>query len=366
PEFDVALAHDLYRALLEPVSSGWQQAESLLVVPHGPLGQLPFSLLVTRPAGLGPEQGALFSRYREVPWLARRYAVTQLPSVGALATLRRLRPSDPGRRPFLGFGDPYFSPEQARRAAREPAQVQVAGISPRSAPVALRNLKIVSRNSTHLAMLPRLPETAEEIRSIARVLGADPNRDVFLGERASEETVKRLDLSAYRVLAFATHGLVPGDLDGLTQPALALTAPEVAKAKGDGLLTMEEILGLRLNADWVVLSACNTASGQGAGAEAISGLGRAFFYAGARALLVSHWPVETTSALALTTDLFRRQTADPRLTRARALQRTMNWLIDEGQLVNSATRQTVFSYAHPIFWAPFTLVGDSGGDMTVR
>ena len=136
--------------------------------------------------------------------------------------------------------------------------------------------------------------------------------------------------------------------------------------EGDGLLTMDEILGLRLNADWVVLSACNTAAGQGAGAEAVSGLGRAFFYAGARALLVSHWPVETTSALALTTELFRRQSANPRLTRAHALRHTMNWLIDEGEFVDSATRQTVFSYAHPIFWAPFALVGDSGSDMTVR
>lgn len=78
---------------------------------------------------------------------------------------------------------------------------------------------------------------------------------------------------------------------------------------------MGEILGLKLNADWVVLSACNTAAADGAGAEAVSGLGRAFFYAGARALLVSNWPVETTSAKALTTNLFKRQAKDPALTR---------------------------------------------------
>jgi len=163
------------------------------------------------------------------------------------------------------------------------------------------------------------------------------------------------------VIAFATHGLVPGELDGLTQPALALSAPEVAKVGGNGLLTMEKILALRLNADWVVLSACNTASGNGAGSEAISGLGRAFFYAGARALLVSNWPVETTSARALTTDLFRRQATDQRLSRARALQQTIIGLIDEGRFVDPATGRVVFSYAHPIFWAPFTLVGDGGG-----
>ncbi len=179
--------------------------------------------------------------------------------------------------------------------------------------------------------------------------------------RSVQRALKTLDLARYRVLAFATHGLVPGDLDGLTQPGLALTAPEVAQVDGDGLLTMEEILGLRLNADWVVLSACNTASGRGAGAEAVSGLGRAFFFAGARALLVSHWPVETTSARFLTTDLFQTQRNNPGLGRARALQQTMNAAIDEGRFRHPTTGQAVYSYAHPIFWAPFTLVGDGGG-----
>jgi CHAT domain-containing protein len=126
------------------------------------------------------------------------------------------------------------------------------------------------------------------------------------------------------------------------------------------LLTMEKILALRLNADWVVLSACNTASGNGAGSEAISGLGRAFFYAGARALLVSSWPVETTSARALTTELSRRQAADPSLKRAVALRQTIGWLLDDGVLADRASRQTIATYAHRLFWAPFLLVGDGG------
>ena len=138
------------------------------------------------------------------------------------------------------------------------------------------------------------------------------------------------------MLAFATHGLVRGDLDGLTQPALALTAPEVAGIDGDGLLTMGEIFGLKLDADWVVLSACNTGSGDGAGAEAVSGLGRAFFYAGTRALLVSNWPVETSSAKALTTDIFRRQAADPSLSRAQALRGAMLEIMDGSGYVDSA------------------------------
>ncbi len=363
PAFDVATAYRIYHALLEPVAGGWQQAESLLIVPHGPLGQLPFALLPTKATTLGPEAGALFANYRAVPWLVRTHAVTVLPSVASLGTLRALPPGDPNRRPFVGFGDPLFSVEQARRApATEPAPVLVAALGTRGMPIALRAAPQTQMlDSSQLAMLPRLPDTAEEIRTIARTMNADLTRDVFLGERANEHVVKTTDLSRYRVLAFATHGLVPGDLDGLTQPGLALSAPEVAKVEGDGVLTMEEILGLRLNADWVVLSACNTASAQGAGAEAVSGLGRAFFYAGSRALLVSNWPVETTSARALTTELFRRQQADPALSRARALQETMNAMIDGPGFIDPRTNTVVFSFAHPIFWAPFSLVGDGGG-----
>lgn len=164
---------------------------------------------------------------------------------------------------------------------------------------------------------------------------------------------------ARKVIAFATHGLMPSDLNGLDQPALALSAPDVAGGIGDGLLTMDEILALKLNADWVVLSACNTAAGEGAGSEAVSGLGRAFFYAGARALLVSNWPVETVSARLLTTDLFKRQADHPDLTRADALRQTMLALMDSaGQ--RDASGKLQFSYAHPMFWAPFSLVGDGG------
>ncbi len=312
PAFDLALGHRLYAALLEPVASGWQGSETLLVVGHGPLGHLPFALLPTKAVPLGRAEG--------LPW---------------------------------------FSQEQAERAARR--ESTAVALATRGVPIALRSSpRMDGADSTQLSMLPRLPETADEIKSIALAMRADLTRDVFVGPAANEKSVKTADLSGYRVLAFATHGLVPGELDGLTQPALALSAPDVASVDGDGLLTMEEILGLRLNADWVVLSACNTASGSGTGSEAISGLGRAFFYAGARALLVSNWPVETTSARALTTELFRRQMADAALSRAQALRQTITWLMDGEGYTDPHTNKLAFSYAHPIFWAPFTFVGDGG------
>ncbi len=108
------------------------------------------------------------------------------------------------------------------------------------------------------------------------------------------------------------------------------------------------------------MSACNTGSGEGAGAEAVSGLGRAFFYAGTRALLASNWPVESRSAKALTTNLFRRQAENPNLSRAEALQQSMLELIDGPGFVDEKGG-TIYSYAHPLFWAPFSLIGDGGG-----
>jgi CHAT domain-containing protein len=127
-----------------------------------------------------------------------------------------------------------------------------------------------------------------------------------------------------------------------------LTAPDVADIDGDGLLTVDEILGLKLNADWVVLSACNTAAGAGAGAEAVSGLGRAFFYAGSRALLVTNWSVHSESARDLVTDVFRRQADNPKLGRAEALRQAMMALLDGAEMKDQAGR-TLYTYAHPSF-----------------
>ena len=362
PAFDVGAAHALYQALLAPVAPAWQSARTLVVAAHGPLGFLPLSVLVTaRPSGQDLRQGVPFSNYRAIPWLARSHAMTSVPSVASLVSVRRLRPGDPVRQPFVGFGDPVFDrrPHASAGAARD---VAARGIGP----IAVRRLGprgTVPGTPTlaeQLAGLSPLPDTADELLSIARSLGADPARDVFLGRDANEGRVKQMDLSRYRVIAFATHALVTGELEGLDEPGFALSAPGVAQVPGDGLLTLGEILPLRLDADWIVLSACNTAAGSGEGGEAVSGLGRAAFYAGGRALLVSHWAVESSSAKVLTTGVFQRQRDNPQLTRAEALRQTMLDLIDGPGVLDPGTGRPLYSLAHPLFWAPFALVGDGG------
>ncbi len=362
PAFDLKLAYELFSAVLKPVEAGWGSANSLIVVTNGALGLLPLSLLPTAaPTGELPSD-LLFDGYRLVPWLARTHAVSQVPSAAALRALRLLPPGSAKREKLIGFGDPYFSDEQAAEADRqaEANLAQVTAASARGIPFHRRaTVQTAALDSAELARLPRLPDTADELRSVALALEADPAKVLNLGRDANESKVKATDLSRYRIIEFATHGLVPGDVDGLTQPALALTAPHVADVDGDGLLTMEEILALKLDADWVVLSACNTAAGAGAGAEAVSGLGRAFFYAGSRALLVTNWSVHSASARDLVAALFRRQAADPALGRAEALRRAMIGLMDGPGYVTEGGK-SLFSYAHPIFWAPYALIGDGG------
>lgn len=361
PAFDLALAHELYRILLQPVEAGWKPAKSLFVVSNGALGLLPLALLPTAPANVDMKAAPLFNGYKAVPWLARTHAVTQLPSTAALKTLRGLPAGSATRAPLIGFGDPFFNAEQAAEAAQD-APPRIASADP----VAVRGAKLKRRNapqtegvnSAELGQLPRLPDTADELRSVAHAMRADVSTSLYLGKAANEKVVKQARLDGYKVVAFATHGLIPGELNGLTQPALALTAPQIADVDGDGLLTMDEILGLKLDADWVVLSACNTGTGAGAGAEAASGLGRAFFYAGTRALLLTNWSVHSASARDLVTDLFRRQAADARLGRAEALRQAMVALLDGPGYQEDG--RTLFSYAHPIFWAPYGLMGDGG------
>ena len=367
PDFDLEAAHQIYSELLAPIRQGWIGAKDLIFAVNGPLGQIPFAILTTAPSAANKSEKPLFAGYRDVPWLVREAAVSRLPSASALLSLRADTGAGPAPLPFAGFGDPFFN---QRQAAKPEAAVQPQPLAGRGRPIHVRGVRVVENGtgldsgqgvaSGQLARLNRLPDTAHELRQIALALGSDPKADLFLGADASETTVKAMDLSNRRVVAFATHALVPGDLDGLTQPAIALSSPAVTGGADDGLLTLAEVLKLKMNADWVVLSACNTGAADGEGAEAVSGLGRAFFYAGARALLATMWSVETTSAAALTTSLFARMAKDPGLSRSRALRGAILDLIDGPGMVDPATGEIAASYAHPFFWAPFILAGENG------
>jgi len=202
-----------------------------------------------------------------------------------------------------------------------------------------------------------LPETADELCEVGRRLGVRES-EIWLGPRATEGSLKDLSesgsLSDYQVVHFATHGALTGQVQGTAEPGLILTPPAKgtndAKAleRDDGFLTASEIATLKLDADWVVLSACNTGGASGDRGEPLSGMARAFFYAGARALLVSHWEVDSGAAVKLTTRAFAEMKSNPRIGRAEAFRISMRELIEKGKSIE----------AHPSQWAPFVVVGE--------
>ena len=333
--FDLDASFDLYTALFGPIAADIAGKPKLLIVPAGALTSLPFQVLLTK-----KPDGASADRYRQAAWLLNDRAITVLPSVPSLRALRSFARDSRAQRPFIGFGDPVFQHSPGdKRAGRnvQPYQKYYEGSA-----VDLERLR---------TGLPALPETAGELQAVARALGASPQDDVKLGAAATVTNVNQLPLDQYRVVDFATHGLVAGEVNGLSEPALVLTLPDRPSSDDDGLLTASRVAKLKLDADWAVLSACNTAAGDRPGAEGLSGLARAFFYAGARALLVSHWPVDSDAAVRLTTGAFSELAAHPGIGRAEALRRSMKALIAD----SSSPRN-----ADPAVWAPFVLVGEGG------
>lgn len=347
--FDRTLAYRLYARLLAPLEPVFGDARHLMLVVDGALTSLPFAILVTEPPR-GPDAAA--DTLRRTDWLIRRHALTTLPSVAALRVLRRAgagraAPDPPHTaQPFVGFGDPLLGYRRngAAPATGPPPEPEAA------APVT----RGVYENIRAVAELSPLPNTARELRALAALLGA-PETALHLGAAATEAAVKAADLSRTDVVAFATHGLLRGGLAGLDEPALVFTPPAAPSAADDALLTASEAAGLRLAARLVILSACDTAGSDGTpGAEGLSGLARAFIYAGARAILVSHWPVDDFAARALTTGMLERMNAPGApLPRAEALRASMLALID-----NPAEPR----FAHPRLWAPFVVVGEGGAD----
>jgi CHAT domain-containing protein/tetratricopeptide (TPR) repeat protein len=382
PPFDLVRAYDLYKALLGPVED-MIKGKRLLIVPSGPLTILPFNVLITESGGLpaltpppgytwvpqlgGPSKAipGTLSQFRHAAWLGTRTVITVLPSVSSLKALRRFAKKSRTSKPYLGVGNPLLDGEpgnvnDAKRAqaARDKQQCptsvgQRIGVS--------RPLSRLFRGSNaeieDIRQSGPLPETADELCAVARQLGV-PESEILLGANATEARLKDLSvqgrLADYAIVHFATHGALSGQVEGAAEPGLILTPPAKgttdpkALERDDGFLTASEIAILKLDADWVILSACNTAAGGAERFQALSGLARAFFYAGARSLLVSHWAVDSDATVKLITKALSTMAADKSIGRSEALRRSMLALIETGESHE----------AHPAFWAPFVVVGE--------
>jgi CHAT domain-containing protein len=358
--FDTTRANALYRALFAPIADVITD-KHLLIVPSGALTQLPFQVLISdKPDSVLSGTEAL----RRAAWLVRSHALTVLPSVSSLKALRQLAKKSHASRTLIGFGNPLLNGPDARYAALaatarskmscpELPKQRVAELTGNRRGVLPLTLRSGLADAGEIRSQVPLPETADELCAVARDLRVG-DKDIWLGNRATEAEIKHLsevgELAKYRIIHFATHGALAGQIGSNSEPGLVLTPPDTATERNDGYLSASEIATLKLDADWVILSACNTAAGSAEGAEALSGLARAFFYAGARALLVSHWAVASDATVKLITGAVERMTSDKRIGRAEAMRQSMLALIDKGEDYE----------AHPAFWAPFVVVGEGG------
>jgi CHAT domain-containing protein len=327
--FDQAAAHTLYGQIFTPgILDALGEARILRIVPTGAFASLPFAMLPERP---------IAAVDKHTPWLIRRFALHVQPGFA----IHPARQSQMAARDFrfLGIGAPQaFGDADAAASSSPPPR---GGQAPLAAMADFRTRRV----DVHaLSALPALPGSLAELQAMADRFGAQ-HATLLTGPDANETALRTRDLSSYGVILFATHGLVSGQMEGVDEPALLLSPPAAGDAGDDGLLTASEVAAMRIGADWVILSACNTAAGEKAQAAAYSGLAQAFRYAGAGSLLVSHWPVRDDASAFVTLETVKG--AGRGLPRAVALQKAMLKLL--------ASRRP--DAAQPYIWAPFILMG---------
>lgn len=330
-------AYQLYRQLLLPAAGELIAKPRLVVAPDGPLYSLSFDVLLTAKV---PEGGA---PRRDLPYLIRERAVSYVPSATVLAHLVTGR--RPGSGPeaagklFVGFGDPGHVQGDGQDGGAAPAAPAAGGdCGPATAAASGRGANTAAAS---LAEPRPLPAARDEVCRIARLFGAD-RAAVFLGPAASEENVKASAVvRSAHILHFAAHGL----LDASHPDLSGLRLTHAAGSAEDGLLQVREIFNLKLRADLVVLSACQSGLGKEVSGEGLIGMTRAFLYAGASSLVVSLWQVDDESTADLMVGFYGH--LESGLDRSEALRSSKLQLIDGSR------------YFHPYFWAPFILVGRS-------
>jgi CHAT domain-containing protein len=330
-DFDLDLAHRLAQAWFLPLEPALAGVSRIAVIAEGALAALPLGILTTQASAPGD--------YSSAPWLLRRYAFSHVPALADLTT-RRDAPgrSQPRPRPALALAVADWTHVTTARPDSPKALDDLAAACRSDAPI----------NPQLLAGLPSLPDVSAELAALSnRVTQRGGQLTTRLNRDATEASLGALPLQDFGLLYFASHAVLPGSTRCLNQPAIALApSPSAARQRSeDGLLEASEIAALRLDADLVVLSACNTASGaQGQGGESLSSLAHAFFSAGAQRVLASHWAIDSRATAALMHEFFDRQRAADFSDVSQALQ--------NAQLALAGRAST----AHPLYWGAFTVL----------
>lgn len=347
-KFDVGAANELFKTLFGPVATRVREAKHLIVVPSGPLLSLPFNTLPVEPvegeiAIAGADTDAPYFDYSKVKFLGSVTGITTAVSISSFFLGRKTAPSAASQA-FRGFGD--FA------AFGNAPDVIAKVVQDRGLPTSC------SPSIAALGQLNQLSGTRTEMEKIAAILGT-PSSDIVLGQDFNDTAVKASNLRDYKVLHFATHGLLAQSPECLPEPGLVTSLG----TGGDSLLEASEIVDLNLDADLVVMSACDTSAGAGVGAEgltgfrgvggsyaaggeSLTGLARSFFYAGARNVLSTQWSVDDTATQELMVAFYSAGVGAETVSIAEAMRLAQVKQIEGGQL------------SHPFYWAPFAVIGD--------
>ncbi len=324
PPFNIASAQDLYTTVLGPVAAGLSDVDALDVAPSGTLLSIPFGALLTGPASA--------DAFDKAPFLIRRMTVSHVPSVASFVNLRESAKTAQAPKPWFGMGD-YQAPTLRQALASFPPDT-------------------CGQSARELAALPPLPGSEKELAVARQLLGASAS-DEMLGTAFTAKNVLAAPLKEYRVLHFATHAVLPGELRCQSEPAVLTSTPAGAPDASGGLLTASQIAQMDLNAELVILAACNTGGDDAVAGESLSGLARSFFFAGARALLVTHWDANDASTTYLTALFLGALQANPAAGPAAALASAQRRMLDEATGTNAAE-------GHPFYWAVAALIGGRG------
>lgn len=354
--YDREAAFYLYQQLVEPIAELLKDKDHVYVVSNGALATLPLAALVSeKPV---PGDNADPSNLAQTEWLGERYAFTSLPAVSALRGKTGIlsqggRNQSPGDWEFSGFGAPALEGpddgDSQRRGVGSSGFFRAAG-----------STGLSLANAESLRKLIPLPGTDRELEAMAKALDAGTG-SIITGAAATETAVRTsARLSDSQVVIFATHGLLPEELDGLNEPALVFTPPAQSTAQDDGVLSASEATELKLDARWVILSACNTATAEGkGGGDSLSSLSRAFLYAGAKSLLASNWRVGDEETAILTVETIKADRDAPNRGRSIALKDAMQAVRTGKRIDGSQVPNWKPEWVHPASWASFIHISNA-------
>jgi CHAT domain-containing protein len=322
--FNPQAAHALYQKWLEPLAAELKDVQTIHIATDGFLANVPWEATLMEPA----------TSLSNAHWTGDKWSMVRTPGAASVV-LNRLVASRIASKSFIAFADPRFSKTLVSKGL-------VSANTVRS------TFTRALDDSFEYSQINALPETLEEAHAAARALGADPITDVVSGAAATRSRVLSEPLMDRQLIEFATHGVLPGQIPGLTKPALAMAYE--GEGTKDSLLTVDDIVGLKLNADWILLSACNTGLTEVGSTESLSAMSRAFFAAGAKSVLATQWAVESASAKQLVVSTLTHYSGTGSgLGKAQALSLAQR---------DMASGKYGALFRHPYFWSAYFLTGE--------